>query len=84
MIPKYMKAAVVHTFGNPLTLDSVPVPRPGAGQILVRVAASGVCHTTFKLRWLRRGVEPWGCLCGGCPILTNLSKGCNRQTHSLW
>ena len=45
MLPKTMKAAVVHKFGKPLSLEEVPVPRPGAGQILVRVAASGVCHT---------------------------------------
>jgi len=40
-----MNAAVVREFGKPLDLDEVKVPRPGAGQILVKVAASGVCHT---------------------------------------
>lgn len=40
-----MKAAVVHDFGQPLRIEDVPVPRPGPGQILVRIAASGVCHT---------------------------------------
>lgn len=45
MLPERMKAAVVRKFGSPLSLEDVPVPRPGAGQILVRVAASGVCHT---------------------------------------
>jgi alcohol dehydrogenase, propanol-preferring len=42
---KTMKAAVVRQFGKPLSIEEVPVPIPGAGQILVRVAASGVCHT---------------------------------------
>jgi alcohol dehydrogenase, propanol-preferring len=42
MLPKTMKAAVAHKFGKPLSLEEVPVPLPGAGQILVRVAASGV------------------------------------------
>jgi propanol-preferring alcohol dehydrogenase len=42
---KTMKAAVVHKFGQPLTIEQVPVPTPGAGQILVKIAASGVCHT---------------------------------------
>lgn len=45
MLPKTMKAAVVHKFGTPLTVEDVPVPRPESGQILVRIAASGVCHT---------------------------------------
>jgi propanol-preferring alcohol dehydrogenase len=40
-----MKAAVVHEFGRPLSVEEVPVPEPGPGQVLVRVAASGVCHT---------------------------------------
>ncbi|MCT7349608.1 zinc-dependent alcohol dehydrogenase, partial [Burkholderia pseudomallei] len=42
---QYMKAAVVHAFGEPLRIEEVPVPTPGAGQILVNVKASGVCHT---------------------------------------
>jgi propanol-preferring alcohol dehydrogenase len=40
-----MKAAVVHAFGQPLEIREVPVPTPGYGQILVKIAASGVCHT---------------------------------------
>ena len=45
MIPQKMKAAVVHEFGKPLSIEEVHVPRPGTGQILVRVVATGVCHT---------------------------------------
>jgi NADPH:quinone reductase len=39
-----MKAIVVHQFGGPdvLRLEQVPTPRPGAGQVLVRVRAAGV------------------------------------------
>jgi propanol-preferring alcohol dehydrogenase len=40
-----MKAAIVRRFGQPLVIDEVEVPSPGAGQVLVRIAASGVCHT---------------------------------------
>jgi alcohol dehydrogenase, propanol-preferring len=40
-----MQAAVVHSFGGPLAIDDVPVPMPGPGQVLVKVMASGVCHT---------------------------------------
>lgn len=42
---KTMKAAVVREFGKPLVIEEVPVPTPGAGQILVKIAATGVCHT---------------------------------------
>lgn len=45
MIPKTMRAAVVREFGKPLTLDEMPVPVPDDNQILVKIEASGVCHT---------------------------------------
>jgi alcohol dehydrogenase, propanol-preferring len=44
-VKKTMKAAVVRAFKEPLVIQEVPVPAPGAGQILVKIAASGVCHT---------------------------------------
>ncbi|MDI5985869.1 alcohol dehydrogenase AdhP [Halomonas sp. M4R5S39] len=42
---KTMKAAVVRQFGEPLAIEEVEVPRPGPGEVLVKIAASGVCHT---------------------------------------
>ncbi|MBL8276936.1 MAG: alcohol dehydrogenase AdhP [Pelomonas sp.] len=40
-----MKAAVVRAYGEPLSLEDVPIPDVPAGQVLVKVAACGVCHT---------------------------------------
>jgi propanol-preferring alcohol dehydrogenase len=40
-----MKAAVVHEFGDPLSIEDVDTPEPGPDEILVDVQASGVCHT---------------------------------------
>jgi alcohol dehydrogenase, propanol-preferring len=40
-----MRAAVVTSFDKPLVIKEVPTPEPGAGQILVRIEASGLCHT---------------------------------------
>lgn len=40
-----MKAAVVTAFGEPLEIDELPIPEPGAGQVVVKMAYSGVCHT---------------------------------------
>ena len=40
-----MKAAVVSELGAPLEVHDVPVPSPGPGQILVKIEASGLCHT---------------------------------------
>jgi len=40
-----MKAAVVHAFGQPLVIEEVDIPAVPAGKVLVRIIASGVCHT---------------------------------------
>lgn len=40
-----MKAAVARAFGQPLTIEELPVPQPGPGEVLVKVVACGVCHT---------------------------------------
>lgn len=40
-----MRAAVVTKLGAPLEVREVPVPVPAAGQVLVRLEASGICHT---------------------------------------
>jgi len=39
------RAAVVHKFTEPLTIDEIARPQLGHGQILVKVEASGLCHT---------------------------------------
>jgi propanol-preferring alcohol dehydrogenase len=44
-IPQTMRAAVVRGFGEPLSIEEWPIPRPGYGEVLVRIMASGVCHT---------------------------------------
>ncbi len=44
-LPRTMKAAVVTALGQPLEIREVPVPAIGPGQVLIRVRASGVCHT---------------------------------------
>jgi len=40
-----MKAAVVRSFDRPLEIEDVPKPKPGPGQVLVKVETSGLCHT---------------------------------------
>ncbi len=40
-----MRAMRLHAPGRPLELDDVPDPTPGPGQVLLQVAACGVCRT---------------------------------------
>ena len=69
-----MKAALFHGSGKPLEVTEVPTPEPKAGEILVKVAACGVCHTdlhyldhnvpTFKQPPMILGHEPSGIAAG--------------------
>ena len=42
---KMMKAAVVTEFNKPLQIKEVEVPKVTAGKVLVKLIATGVCHT---------------------------------------
>jgi D-arabinose 1-dehydrogenase-like Zn-dependent alcohol dehydrogenase len=44
-----VKAAVVHSFHEPLRIEEVPVPEPGPGEIVVRIETSGVCNTDIHV-----------------------------------
>jgi S-(hydroxymethyl)glutathione dehydrogenase/alcohol dehydrogenase len=51
------RAAVAHKAGDPLTIETVDVDGPRAGEVLVEIKASGVCHTdAFTLS----GADPEG------------------------
>ena len=49
-MPKTMRAAVVRALKSPLTIEEVPIPTPGSGEILIKVVATGVCHTDLHAR----------------------------------
>jgi propanol-preferring alcohol dehydrogenase len=40
-----MKAAIVTSFQQPLEFQDVPTPKPGHGEVQVKVETSGLCHT---------------------------------------
>ncbi len=44
-----MRAAVLKEFSKPLAIEERPVPKPGPGEILVRVRAVGMCGTDLKI-----------------------------------
>ena len=44
-----MKAAILHDFAQPLSIEDVPTPSPDAGEVLVKIAASGVCHSDLHI-----------------------------------
>ena len=40
-----MKAAVVRKFGEPLVIEEMPIPNIQSNEVLVKIMATGVCHT---------------------------------------
>ncbi|MBI2983787.1 MAG: zinc-binding dehydrogenase [Chloroflexi bacterium] len=54
VLPGTMRAAVMVAPNAPLVIRDVPRPEPGPGEILVRVAACGLCHS--DLHYLDHGV----------------------------
>lgn len=44
-----MKAALLRQFGEPLAIEDIPAPSPAAGQVLIRIAACGVCHSDVHI-----------------------------------
>jgi len=44
-----MKAARIHAYGEGLVIDEVPTPRPGPGQVVVRVEGAGFCHSDIHV-----------------------------------
>ena len=52
-----VKAAVAHKAGAPLTIETVELAGPRAGEVLVEIKATGICHTDeFTLS----GADPEG------------------------
>jgi len=44
-----MRAMVLRKPGEPLVADEIPVPEPGPGQVLIAIAACGVCRTDLHV-----------------------------------
>ncbi|ARP81842.1 alcohol dehydrogenase [Bordetella genomosp. 8] len=44
-----MEAMVLRAAGQPLVLESRPLPQPGAGQVRIRIEACGICRTDLHV-----------------------------------
>jgi S-(hydroxymethyl)glutathione dehydrogenase/alcohol dehydrogenase len=52
-----IRAAVLEEFGQPLNVTEIDLAEPGAGEVLVRLQACGVCHTDM---YTASGADPSG------------------------
>ncbi len=44
-----MKAALLYEYGQPLRIEEVATPEPAAGEVLVRIASTGACHSDLHV-----------------------------------
>ena len=42
---KTMKAAVMTAVNQPMEIQDIPIPRPGPGEVLVKIEVCGLCHS---------------------------------------
>jgi NDMA-dependent alcohol dehydrogenase len=52
---EHIRAAVLRAFGEPLAVEDLELDPPRAGEVLVRMAASGVCHSDLHVA---QGIHP--------------------------
>jgi len=48
-IPATMRAAVLRAPGETLSIETIPTPRPRANEVLLKVAACGLCHSDLHV-----------------------------------
>ena len=51
------RAAVAYAAGKPLVVETVDLDGPKAGEVLVEIKATGICHTD---EFTRSGADPGG------------------------
>ncbi len=61
-----VRAAVAHQAGKPLSIETVRLEGPRAGEVLIEMKATGICHTdAFTLS----GADPEGIFpCSGMKV----------------
>ena len=89
-----MKAAVFHGNGKPLMIEEMPAPEPRDGEVVLRVAACGLCHTdlhyldhgvaTFKAPPIILGHEAAGTVSRLGPGVTGFTEGEHVLAPSVW
>jgi propanol-preferring alcohol dehydrogenase len=85
-----MLAARIHEFNQPLQIDEIPIPEVGPRQVLLKVAATGMCRSDYQLLdgYFREGLPvslpftPGHEICGhitalgaGVPAASGLTEG---------
>ena len=76
-----VRACVLREPGRPPAVETVPLDRPRAGEVLVRIAAAGVCHSDLHLADGQLGDGRWPIVLGheGAGVVTRVGEGVDRS-----
>ena len=73
-----IRAAVAHKPGAPLSVETVQLDGPRAGEVLVEIKATGICHTDA---YTLSGLDPEGLL----PLAARRAGAtCPRSSTGIW
>ncbi|HWQ24270.1 MAG TPA: zinc-binding dehydrogenase [Gaiellaceae bacterium] len=77
MSSRRMRAAVLREPGRPVTVEEVELDAPKAGEVLVRIAAAGVCHSDVRLADGDLGPGKWPAVMGheGAGVVEEIGEG---------
>mgnify|MGYP000005735680 CR=1 FL=1 len=72
-----IRAAVLRAPGLPVSVEEVELDPPRAGEVLVRVAAAGVCHSDVRLADGELGPDRWPMVLGheGAGVVEEVGAG---------
>ncbi|WP_155293175.1 alcohol dehydrogenase catalytic domain-containing protein, partial [Rhodococcoides fascians] len=49
-MPQQVRAVVAKSKGAPVSIETITIPDPGPNEVVVKIAACGVCHTDLHYR----------------------------------
>jgi S-(hydroxymethyl)mycothiol dehydrogenase len=49
-MPQQVRGVIARTKGEPVEIATITIPDPGPGEVVVKIAACGVCHTDLTYR----------------------------------
>ena len=49
-MPQEVRGVVATAVGQPVSIETIVIPDPGPGEVVVAIAACGVCHTDLHYR----------------------------------
>src|SRR3712207_7264762 len=79
-MPITARGAIARVPGEPASIEEFTIDDPGPNEVLVRILASGVCHTDLGVKSGTYGTSGFPFLLGheGCGIVEAVGEGVER------